>query len=189
VTRAAGPKKFTEPVALSSTSPVNLRLPPTALGSCFGLLALRARCKSNLTRRPRPGKTPVQRKARTLRRAHCAFPRTRAEAAGPNPCVLRHSFVPVSDTSRGRAKHVPLGQGAIRFPPEHRAPQRLHAKVPGRSRWIVRHSFVRVSDTGRGSRRHARLDMHCPWGEAGEKVVDIERGRLRPARRYSTSAD
>ena len=39
-------KKFTEPVALLSTSPVNLRLPPTALGSGFDLLALRARCKS-----------------------------------------------------------------------------------------------------------------------------------------------
>src|SRR6267378_2253967 len=44
-----GPKKFTEPVALSSTSPVNLRLPPTALGSGFGLLALRARCKGEGT--------------------------------------------------------------------------------------------------------------------------------------------
>ena len=44
----AGPKKFTEPVALSSTFPVNLRLPPTALGSGFDLLALRARCKREL---------------------------------------------------------------------------------------------------------------------------------------------
>src|SRR5581483_12397664 len=43
--RSKGPdQKFTEPVALSSTSPVNLRLPPTALGSGFDLLALRARC-------------------------------------------------------------------------------------------------------------------------------------------------
>src|SRR5476649_302986 len=41
-------KKFTEPVALSSTFPVNLRLPPTALGSGFDLLALRARCKREL---------------------------------------------------------------------------------------------------------------------------------------------
>ena len=43
-----GPKKFTEPVALSSTFPVNLRLPPTAPGSGFDLLALRARCKREL---------------------------------------------------------------------------------------------------------------------------------------------
>ena len=43
-------QKFTEPVALSSTSPVNLRLPPTALRSGFDLLALRARCKKEATR-------------------------------------------------------------------------------------------------------------------------------------------
>jgi hypothetical protein len=64
-------KKFTEPVALSSTSPGNFRLPPTAPGNCFGLLALRARCKNNLTRRPRPGKACRMRKARILRTANC----------------------------------------------------------------------------------------------------------------------
>src|SRR5437763_7014951 len=42
---ASDQKKFTEPVALSSTFPGNLRLPPTTLGSGFDLLALRARCK------------------------------------------------------------------------------------------------------------------------------------------------
>ena len=42
--KAARDQKFTEPVALSSTSPTNLRLPPTALRSGFDLLALRARC-------------------------------------------------------------------------------------------------------------------------------------------------
>src|SRR5207244_12636179 len=42
-------KKFTEPVALLSTSPGNLRLPPTALGSGFDLLALRARCTDEPT--------------------------------------------------------------------------------------------------------------------------------------------
>ena len=52
-----GPKKFTEPVALLSTFPVNLRLPPTALGSGFDLLALRARCK-------REGRRPASRRAR-----------------------------------------------------------------------------------------------------------------------------
>jgi hypothetical protein len=43
-------QKFTEPVALPSTSPGNLRLPPTALRSGFDLLALRARCKGDATR-------------------------------------------------------------------------------------------------------------------------------------------
>jgi hypothetical protein len=42
-------QKFTEPVALSSTFPVNLRLPPIALGSGFDLLAPRARCQKNVS--------------------------------------------------------------------------------------------------------------------------------------------
>ena len=42
---SAGPKKFTEPVALSSTRPVDLPLPRTASVLSFDLLALRARCK------------------------------------------------------------------------------------------------------------------------------------------------
>jgi hypothetical protein len=71
VLQRTGPKKFTEPVALLSTSPGNLRLAPTALRSRFDLLALRARCKSNLTRRPRPGKTSPARKARILRTGNC----------------------------------------------------------------------------------------------------------------------
>jgi hypothetical protein len=65
--KGAGPQKFTEPVALSSTSPGNFRLPPTAPASCFGLLALRARCKTNLTRRPGPDKA-----CRCEKRAFCA---------------------------------------------------------------------------------------------------------------------
>jgi hypothetical protein len=44
-TLRVGPKKFTEPVALSSTASVDLPLPGTALGCDFVLLALRARCK------------------------------------------------------------------------------------------------------------------------------------------------
>ncbi len=38
-------KKFTEPVALSSTTPANFRLPPTVARCSFDLPALRARCK------------------------------------------------------------------------------------------------------------------------------------------------
>jgi len=45
IRRRIGPKKFTEPVALSSIDPADLWLPPTASGSDFDLLALRARCK------------------------------------------------------------------------------------------------------------------------------------------------
>lgn len=57
VTRAeaasAPGQKFTEPVAFSSTVPTNLRLAPTVLRNSFGLLTLRARCKTNLTAAPR----------------------------------------------------------------------------------------------------------------------------------------
>jgi hypothetical protein len=41
----AGPKKFAEPVSLSSTASADLRLPATAFGLGFDLLALRARRK------------------------------------------------------------------------------------------------------------------------------------------------
>ena len=42
-------KKFTEPVALSSTQPADLPLPRTAFGRSFNLLALRARCEQEPT--------------------------------------------------------------------------------------------------------------------------------------------
>src|SRR5438094_10632691 len=44
VTRT-GPKKFAEPVSLSSTASADFRLPATAFGLGFDLLALRARRK------------------------------------------------------------------------------------------------------------------------------------------------
>src|SRR6266542_3714291 len=43
----AGPKKFAEPVSLSSTASADLPLPGTALGLGFDLLALRARRKQH----------------------------------------------------------------------------------------------------------------------------------------------
>ena len=42
-------RKFTEPVALLSTQPVDLPLPRTASGLSFNLLALRARCDQEPT--------------------------------------------------------------------------------------------------------------------------------------------
>src|SRR4051794_14730811 len=70
--RRFGPKKFTEPVALSSTFPVNLRLPPTALGSGFDLLALRARCKREATAPGRQVQEASERVSRNLHRIPCA---------------------------------------------------------------------------------------------------------------------
>ncbi len=59
-------QKFTEPVALSSTNPTNLRLAPTALGSGFGLLTLRARCKRQPNADHRGGQAQSQRHVRCL---------------------------------------------------------------------------------------------------------------------------
>jgi hypothetical protein len=61
-------KKFTEPVAFSSTTPTNLRLPPTALGDSFGLLTLRARCTWNVSAGRRSRQAPGRQECRTLRR-------------------------------------------------------------------------------------------------------------------------
>src|SRR5204863_8619659 len=44
---AFGPKKFAEPVSLSSTTSADLPLPGTAFGTGFVLLALRARRKQH----------------------------------------------------------------------------------------------------------------------------------------------
>ena len=44
-------KKFTEPVALSSTQPADRPLPRRAFGLSFDLLALRARRRGNLSDR------------------------------------------------------------------------------------------------------------------------------------------
>src|SRR5205807_723033 len=54
---ALGPKKFAEPVSLSSTASADLPLPGTALGLGFDLLALRARRKqhTNVSRKPVKG--------------------------------------------------------------------------------------------------------------------------------------
>jgi hypothetical protein len=54
--RTLAPKVFAEPVSLSSTVPAGFRLPPTATGSGFDLLTLRARRKGKVT----VGRVPVQ---------------------------------------------------------------------------------------------------------------------------------
>src|SRR5579884_2891930 len=74
-------QKFTEPVALSSTSPENLRLPPTALRSGFGLLALRARCKGEANGARRWIQGPRNGAARNLRMNSFATPAAAIRAA------------------------------------------------------------------------------------------------------------
>src|SRR5205823_13544076 len=51
-----GPKKFAEPVSLSSTASADLPLPGTALGLGFDLLALRARRKQHTNASSKPVK-------------------------------------------------------------------------------------------------------------------------------------
>src|SRR5438094_7229196 len=63
-----GPKKFAEPVSLSSTVSADLPLPGTALRSGFVLLALRARRKqhTNVSSKPVKG-------SKSAVSANCAF--------------------------------------------------------------------------------------------------------------------
>src|SRR5205823_13852515 len=63
-----GPKKFAEPVSLSSTLPTDLRLPPTAARLGFDLLALRARRKQHSRGLKGSVQGRKKRKARNLRR-------------------------------------------------------------------------------------------------------------------------
>ena len=96
-----GPKKFSEPVALSSTFPVNLRLPPTALGSGFDLLALRARCKregrGRAPRLARGGETPRPQFADTSAKAvqnsaGCRALQRRSDQKFTEPVALSSTF-------------------------------------------------------------------------------------------------
>ena len=61
VRRSGHRKKFTEPVALSSTQPTDLPLPRRAFRLSFDLLALRARCVEEPTGKARPGQAPTNR--------------------------------------------------------------------------------------------------------------------------------
>ena len=70
-------KKFSEPGALSSSTPTNFRLPPTAYRSGIDLLASRARCKGESRGRPARGQEPAGGKRRNLR----LFPFASAEVA------------------------------------------------------------------------------------------------------------
>jgi len=65
--RTLAPKGFAEPVSLSSTVPAGLRLPPTATGSGFDLVALRARRKGELRRGRGLLQEVEKRRARNLR--------------------------------------------------------------------------------------------------------------------------
>ena len=61
VRRSGHRKKFTEPVALSSTQPADLPLPRRASRLSFDLLALRARCVEETTGEARLGQAPANR--------------------------------------------------------------------------------------------------------------------------------
>ena len=61
VRRSGHRKKFTEPVALSSTQPADLPLPRRASRLSFDLLALRARCVEETMGEARLGQAPANR--------------------------------------------------------------------------------------------------------------------------------
>ena len=76
-----GPKKFTEPVALSSTQPADLPLPRRAFELSFDLVALRARCTREATGWGRAVKGVGQAEFRNLRTI--SFSGRFATRAGP----------------------------------------------------------------------------------------------------------
>src|SRR2546425_1163565 len=75
-------RKFSEPVALSSTPPVGFPLARTAPWRRFDLLAPRARCKGKARPRWRRPQGPSGRAARNLRKVLPAQP----ELADPAAC-------------------------------------------------------------------------------------------------------
>src|SRR5262245_9325112 len=77
-----GPKKFTEPVALSSPEPIGFPLPRTASRPGFDLLALRARCKGDSTACTHPLQDVRERKDRCLH----TFPFAHGERANRAGC-------------------------------------------------------------------------------------------------------
>ena len=87
--RSTRDQRFTEPGALSSTAPIDfppsaLRLPRTASGDDFDLLASRARCKKDST--DRPGPTQGWPEGKTS--ANCAPISTLCENAWGQACGL-----------------------------------------------------------------------------------------------------
>jgi hypothetical protein len=142
VLQRVGPKKFTEPVALLSTTPGNLRLPPTALRSRFDLLALRARCKSNLPREPTSRQDLPARKARILRTGNC--PHFHGLCAGLGRSLWIVSPIHGQDHLVQNLPN-PEGRGWPKASPPGSDPER--APNPPPCRHIVRRArgFVRVS--------------------------------------------
>src|SRR6478752_4374049 len=124
-TRSAGPKKFTEPVALSSTFPVNLRLPPTALGSGFDLLAPRARCKSKPRARGNAAQGVCRSRSRNLRellQTHGEFANAAVHYKGAGPEIHRAGCAFV---------HLPREPSASAYGPRERLrPTRAPCSVP-----------------------------------------------------------
>ena len=111
-------KKFTEPVAFSSTTPTNLWLPPTALGDSFGLLTLRARCTWNVSagRRSRqaPGRQELPHFANVPRSAgHVASPHGRRARGGlgrgDRPSTRASSQVIARRSTRTSRRRQPSG--------------------------------------------------------------------------------
>src|SRR5215831_18651574 len=104
-------QKFTEPVALSSTSPGNLRLPPTALGSGFDLLALRARCKREPRARVSGAQGSERCPSRNLRELLQAYGEIAIAAVDYKGVGTRNS------PSRWRFRPPPPGTFGFRLPP------------------------------------------------------------------------
>ena len=110
VRRSGHRKKFTEPVALSSTQPADLPLPRRAFRLSFDLLALRARCVEEPMGEARLGQAPANRIA-----AVCALLRVE------KLCVERvPSISGIAERVRSVPEHVDREPPALTLtPPIH----------------------------------------------------------------------
>src|SRR5690348_3363865 len=173
-----GPKKFTEPVALLSTSPVNLWLPPTALGSGFDLLALRARCKREGTAWRGGMQVAPERFG-----AICGEFRLRRAGWWIVPCALRvHAKI---HRAGGAFVHLPREPLASAYGPRERlrptrAPcsvqERIYGLGPGGARGGIR-GFAQFP---RNAVWTARIRQTCRAIKRSRTMNSPSRWRFRP---------
>ena len=129
-----GPKKFAEPVALSSTASADLRLPATAFGSSFDLLALRARRKSE-SRGPQGANQGVEKRhGRNLRIfLFSTFPQLFLQCVDKAVDVILEGEVEKANETENDAVHAERGQ-PVGLEVPHQEPHRepgTHAGAEG----------------------------------------------------------
>ena len=164
VRRSGHRKKFTEPVALSSTQPADLPLPRRASRLSFDLLALRARCVEETMGKARLGQAPANRIA-----AVCALLRVEKICVERVPGISGIAERVICARARG-----PLATGSDPHPTIHplettSGPDAGSSPVRGRhappSKALLQRAFIVSKADGRSPfTRSAPALMRGPLG-------------------------